>query len=336
MILADKISNLRKQKGWSQEELAYQVGVSRQAVSKWESAQSIPEIEKILLMSQIFEVTTDFLIKEEYEVEDRFDREDTLEHSYEDNPINPLRKVTLEEANEYLNLKESSIKKVALGVFLTVLSPAFLIVLLALAESPYTVISQNMATGLGLITLLLLVASGVMLFIASSLNAKKYDFLDREPIDTAYGVKGMVKELKDNFHSRYVSSIMTGVLLSILSIVPLFIGIAMNVTGWIILILVSLIFVIIGIATTLFVSAGIRQSSYEKLLQEGEYTPQNKHQSKKTDSIFGIYWMIVLAIFLAYSFLTNDWGRSWIIWPVSSVLFGAFVLIVRTIVDKDR
>ena len=48
MILADKIVRLRKKNGWSQEELAQKMNVSRQAVSKWESAQTIPELEKIL------------------------------------------------------------------------------------------------------------------------------------------------------------------------------------------------------------------------------------------------------------------------------------------------
>lgn len=59
MILADKIIDLRKKAGWSQEELAQQLGVSRQSVSKWEGAQSIPDIDKILQMSRIFGVSTD-------------------------------------------------------------------------------------------------------------------------------------------------------------------------------------------------------------------------------------------------------------------------------------
>lgn len=70
MILADKIINLRKKNGWSQEELAEKLNVSRQAVSKWEGAQSTPDLEKILMMSKIFGVTTDFLVKDEIEMED--------------------------------------------------------------------------------------------------------------------------------------------------------------------------------------------------------------------------------------------------------------------------
>ncbi len=58
-----RIQNLRKAKGISQEELADKVGVSRQAVSKWESGQSIPEIDKVILLSEFFDVTTDYLLK---------------------------------------------------------------------------------------------------------------------------------------------------------------------------------------------------------------------------------------------------------------------------------
>ena len=61
MILADKITELRKRSGWSQEELAGRLGVSRQAVSKWESAASIPDLDKILKLSQLFDVSTDTL-----------------------------------------------------------------------------------------------------------------------------------------------------------------------------------------------------------------------------------------------------------------------------------
>lgn len=63
MTIADRIQSLRKAKGISQEELADKIGVSRQAVSKWESEQSSPDLEKVILLSDYFEVTTDFLLK---------------------------------------------------------------------------------------------------------------------------------------------------------------------------------------------------------------------------------------------------------------------------------
>ncbi len=71
MKLAEKIMALRKQRGWSQEELAQQLSVSRQSVSKWESGASMPDLDKILKMSEIFGVSTDTLLKEEMELNER-------------------------------------------------------------------------------------------------------------------------------------------------------------------------------------------------------------------------------------------------------------------------
>ena len=65
MILAEKITRLRKQKGWSQEELASRLNISRQSVSKWESTASIPDLDKIIKLSEVFDVSTDYLLKEE-------------------------------------------------------------------------------------------------------------------------------------------------------------------------------------------------------------------------------------------------------------------------------
>ena len=73
MILADKIIRLRKKNGWSQEELAEKMNVSRQAVSKWEGAQTIPDLGKLLQLSTLFGVTTDYLLKDEIEDEELSD-----------------------------------------------------------------------------------------------------------------------------------------------------------------------------------------------------------------------------------------------------------------------
>ena len=63
-MLSEKIINLRKSRGWSQEELAEKLDVSRQSVSKWESGVSNPDLDKIVAMSTLFGVTTDYLLKD--------------------------------------------------------------------------------------------------------------------------------------------------------------------------------------------------------------------------------------------------------------------------------
>jgi transcriptional regulator with XRE-family HTH domain len=70
MTLADKIMKLRKKNGFSQDELAERLNVSRQSVSKWESGTSMPDLNKIVMLSGIFGVSTDYLLKEEIEDEE--------------------------------------------------------------------------------------------------------------------------------------------------------------------------------------------------------------------------------------------------------------------------
>lgn len=70
MKISDKIVRLRRRYGWSQEELANRIGVSRQAVFKWESGVNMPDLEKIKKMVKLFNVSYDFLLNEDIEFED--------------------------------------------------------------------------------------------------------------------------------------------------------------------------------------------------------------------------------------------------------------------------
>ena len=63
MNFSEKLLTLRKAKGMTQEQLAEKLDVSRQSISKWESGQAVPELEKIVALSTIFDITTDYLLK---------------------------------------------------------------------------------------------------------------------------------------------------------------------------------------------------------------------------------------------------------------------------------
>ena len=81
MNISDRIQTLRKAKGMSQEQLADAVGVSRQAVSKWESEQASPDLDKVVIMSELFDVTTDYILKgiEPVEVQDHKTMADVID-----------------------------------------------------------------------------------------------------------------------------------------------------------------------------------------------------------------------------------------------------------------
>lgn len=165
MILADKIILLRKRKGWSQEELAEQLGVTETVFIKMGRSTVSTGIQKIIQMSEIFGVTSDYLLKDEIEDTKTEDKEIINRKESEDNP-EELRVLTMNEASEYLRLRREAAPKMAGATLLCVLSPIALLMLSALSERPEFSLSENMAAGIGLCVLLLLVTIAVVEFVS--------------------------------------------------------------------------------------------------------------------------------------------------------------------------
>ena len=332
MILADKIINLRKKNGWSQEELAEKLGVTRQSISKYEGAQSIPDLDKILKLSEIFGVTTDYLIKDELEEEEYAPSQMQENESESDRSVH---KVTMEMANEYLQIIDWTAGKTAFATMLCILSPIVLLMLGAMSEMPDYHISENAAAGIGICVLIVLIAIAVTIFILCGMKTKKYEFMEKEDIETAYGVSGMVKEKRDAYHSPYVTQLVIGITCCICSVIPLFGTLAVSESDFYMVSAVCMLLALVAIGTYFIVRSAAKMNAMNQLLEEEDYTRQKKHENKKMSGPVMVYWLIATAIYLAWSFTTNDWDRTWIIWPVVGVLFPAFYAIVNGIRKKS-
>ena len=209
MILADKIIEQRKKNGWSQEELAEKMDVSRQSISKWESAQSVPDMGRIVLLSQLFGVSTDYLLKDELE---QPELTPVAESDFD------LRTVSMEEASAFLRMREENAPRIALGVMLCILSPILIILLGGAQESGRIALSEAQAMGLALAVLFVLVGCAVALFVTCGLRSSRFEYLEKEPIDTLYGVDGMVKERRERFHPSFALQLTLGIVLCVLCV----------------------------------------------------------------------------------------------------------------------
>ncbi len=327
MILADKIIELRKKSGWSQEELAEKLDVSRQSVSKWEGAQSVPDMGRIVQLSELFGVSTDYLLKDEMESLAPVTREDSG---------SAVRAVSMEEANAFLALREKNARTVPLGVMMCILSPVLLILLSGLSESGKSRLTETTATGLGLLWLFLLVAGAVALFVISGIRSSRFEYLEKEAIDTLYGVDGMVRERRERFQSAYTVHLTLGIVLCVAAVIPIFISLILFGEAELpVLIATCLMLVLIACGVLLIVRSSIIWDSYKILLEEGDYTREAKEDQKRHGYIGGIYWGLVTAGYLAWSFLTMAWERTWIVWPVAAVAYGAVFGIVKALRRKD-
>lgn len=304
MILADKIIQLRKRCGMSQNELAELINVSRQSVSKWEGALSVPDLDKILKMSEIFGVSTDYLLKDDIE-------ENLTENTVSIDEIPPLRRVSMEEANNFLKINNQSSFKTALGVALCIMSP----VVPAMLDN-----SSGIITAISDTSMFIMVAVAVALFISASASKKSYSYLKKEGIDTEYGVEGMLREKLAKFSPIHIRDKITGIILCILSVVPSIIVDELFNNDIADKIVTFALFSMVAVGIFLIVRVSSVKKGFSKLLEEDRFTREKKTKDSGKCAVIWIFWCIVTAIYLGFSFLTWNWAKSWIIFPIALTL----------------
>lgn len=331
MILADKIMEERKRNGWSQEELANKLGVSRQAVSKWESAGTIPDLQRILQMADLFGVSTDYLLKDELE------QNEVQEFvSYETSEAQEVRRVSMEEANDYLDMKKKDASIIANAVLMCIISPTILILLSGLTEEKSFHLNEGAAVGGGIAFLLVMVAAAVYFFITCNIRESRMEYLEKVVFETEYGVDGMVKEKRNAYEPTFSRGIAIGVVLCIVAAVPLIIPGIVGAPDYVYCISVSVLLVFVAIGVNMIVRVSIVKGSYDTLLQEGEFTRNEKKAKKKLDIVSSIYWCLATGIYLAWSFWTMRWDITWIIWPVAGVVYAAVSGIMRLVIGAEK
>ncbi|MCY3050966.1 helix-turn-helix domain-containing protein [Aerococcus urinae] len=282
MTLADKILDLCKKRGWSQEKLAEKIQVSRQSVSKWESSQSIPDMKRVAELSQIFGVSIDYLIKDDIEESEGGRVEDKESDAHF---------VSMEEANDYLKFKEKNQSGMANAISLFILSPIILIILLGLTKAGYLSLTEGAAISLGVIGLLITVAYGIYRLILSIQKEEAFEYLEKEAIETEYGVTSMVEKRVDEFRPNYYRGLGLDVGLIIMGGIPLVSSVLIQepyeaVTS--LTPILTLVFLAWGI--NLLIRVGIPWEVYKVLLSEGDYSLFRKYYRQKMGPITSIYW----------------------------------------------
>lgn len=327
MTLGDKLLHLRQARGWSQEELAEKLGVSRQSISKWETGASVPELAKIPEIAGCFGVTTDYLLLENAAVQYSQSEETPVQAGQptpETRAPQPAE-LPLCDTKKFISASTVFAKRIALGVAMCVFSPVTLLALAGFSvyySLPW--LAENGAAVIGLTVLLAFVACAVALFILSGLRMQRYDPLKKGCFVLSAETEAFVQTERDSFAPRFRRMIALGVTMCILSVIPLIVCAALPPqldydypfsTGFLL--------TVVSVGVCLMVYAGIRKESYDRLLKEGDYDPAVTEQRQSAERFGGVYWPLVVAAYLAWSFLADSWSISWVVWPVAGLLFAA-------------
>ena len=275
MTLQEKISKLRKKNGWSQEDLADKLYVTRQAVSKWESGNSLPDVEKIVHMSKLFGVTTDYLLNEEVEFE-----ENITESIDEDAKV-----LNKEDVDSYINCikKTSVLKAVAVGLAGLAAFAWFLFEYLALKQS--TLIG-------GIIAGILL--AGAMGFVCTAGHMlDKYEAItSTRKFTLGFGMHAYIKDNEDEYHRTYaiistIYSVISVLTIATVIIAVLVLGTVNTPTGTLIS---AISLLILGINMAMLALVISRKNAYKSLLKEGDFSDE-RYQLKKGQEFFSVIYL---------------------------------------------
>lgn len=250
----------------------------------------------------------------------------------------PEMKLTLEQAKNYISMQTDFGVKIGIGVVLCILSPVISCITEALAMGGF--ISEHISEAFGSVSLFLMVAVAVGIFVTSGISMSKYEDYKKCRILLDYGTKTLITEQFEKYSKVFGTKIATGIVLCILSVIPtvlldtFFEGTAFE---WIAEMAGGSIFIFVSAGVFLFITAGMKQGAYEVLLGKGDYAPEKQHK-RKGEKIIGviaaIYWPVMVAVYLIWSFATYEWEITWVIWPVAGVIFGGISAVIALVCDK--
>lgn len=280
MDLSTRIVRLRRARGWSQEELAQRLNVSRQSVSKWESGSSTPDLDRVVAMCALFGITADEMLRAD-------GAPCTAEsggasHTAADGGCGQSRAggeavaaIGLDEAYRYAATCQSTARMIARGVAACIFAPAPLCVLDGLGEL--------LGSAVGLPVMLLLVAYAVWQFIEAAARKKPYEALEKGRAAVAPDVVRWARAAQAQFRPQLARGLAAGVALCVASIVPVGVcdGLAaasattvgaefLENAG------VAGMLALVAAGVCLIVRSGLLTDGYKKLLQAQDARPGGK------------------------------------------------------------
>ncbi len=286
MSLAENLQYLRAREGVTQEQLAERLDVSRQSVSKWESAASYPEMDTLLKLCDMFQVDMDTLLR------------------------GSVEKSLSEDTAGYDRFMTLYARKIAGGVSAIVGSVALWSFLSALGLSEM----------LGTAILLLVIAAAAVVFIASGMEEEH--FRKKHPVIPDF----YTEPQKERFHRRYiwyiaggVGAILLGVVMMVLAFTVLperepyesYIGAAF--------------LAVVACAVYFLIYGGMLEDKYNiaKYNRQNNPTPEDRSRRRRATTACSVIMILATAVFLFAGLAYYKWNWAAIIYPVGGVLCGA-------------
>lgn len=295
MTFGEKLKILRKEKGYSQEEFAGLLNVSRQAVSKWESDRGTPETDKLLQISNMFGVTLDYLLKTE---------------SPDENNQTDGYYVSRETLDGFLSYKRERAKKISIGVSLIIVSDFFG------CFSDYRELLLPFYWGS--------IAIGVAILIWTFFQPKLYREIQTKSLIFDDALIKKFREESNKNRKRYICMIILGVLLLLFG--SQFLLMVQGIIGR--EVCNALIWFIDAFSAVLLMIAGSSIHSENIITQNAEYI-KKKNSRGKFAWVYIALPITILAVLIG--FITNAWSP---VFPIIILFCALLVTVCKLLIEK--
>ena len=301
MAFSDNLQFIRAQAGVTQEQLAEQLDVSRQSVSKWESGASFPEMDTLLRICDLYNVDLDTLLRGSVE-KDRVS--DTAQYDGFMNRFSLRMALSI----------SAIIAGVALMIFLNALNPSDSFEMLAGA------------------LFMLIVTISVVVIVASGIQ---YDnFRKKHPVIQDF----YTEEEKDAFHQKFVWYIAGGVGAILFGVVLLVGGFSFLPEKEPYESIAAAVFMLlIAGAVFSFVYGGMQEDKYKvwKYNRDNNPDPEAKRRLDLAGAVSGVIMLTATAIYVGLGFTRNAWGTAWWVFPVGGILCGVVSVVLDPYKGED-
>lgn len=284
MKLGQKIAGLRKKSSLSQEALAEKMNVSRQAVSKWESNQSIPDIEKIVDLSELFGVTTDYLLK------NGTPSFESPGKSSEEKIEKALPAITDQEIDQYLEVAKKAAHFESLSIALFFLAIASFCLF-----STLVFISHNIFGTVAYIAPIIIIAIALGYFIHAKLMMHEFKSITQNKFALTSTQNDLIDSSAHEFRNKNNRRIVIGVVLCILAIIPLILIWTLHLLpdwAWAVL---AITFVLLGIASYQFTFYFLRQLAFKTISGRRKHLPKEEKSLLINGSV--IFWIVLFLVY---------------------------------------
>ncbi len=238
--------------------------------------------------------------------------------------------VNLNEAEAFYDTNLKVWPMTGLGVMLCLMGVSMIFLMMALQRFNILQITKDHAAIIGVSMMFFWIAAGVILFVKYPAQLDNFKHLYKENLQLSYESRQFLISKRADESKKFRSRIALSVGMYILAVVPVIMvgGLLEDSNEGVLFLALLTMFLILGLATYNIVAGIGSTHAIKVLLQEEDYSIRKKQASKRLNKIDDIYWLVVVAIYLVWSFTTMMWGKTWIIWPIAAIIYAVIEAIV--------